>query len=137
MTTSEEPMDVRRLDELERRVSALEFDMLPHRRLGPRPESHTPDPEVVKSLVEVARRALQKEQQMVRAKFMCQEIRHTHYGTATTIILRPQYDQSIEEDKRFAKATPSGEVTMFVDNPPAQAFFELGKSYYLDFSKAE
>lgn len=76
---------------------------------------------------------------MVRAKFMVQEIRQHHYGNpgATTVILRPQYDQSIEEDKRFAKATPSGEVSMYIDNPPAQAFFELGKTYYLDFTKAE
>jgi hypothetical protein len=74
---------------------------------------------------------------MVRAKFMCQEIHRNHYGQGTTIILRPQYDQSIEEDRRFAKATPSGEVVMHVDNPPAQAFFELGKTYYLDFSKID
>jgi hypothetical protein len=70
---------------------------------------------------------------------MVQEIRQYNYGSvgATTIILRPQYDQNIEEDKRFAKATPTGEVSMYVDNPLAQAFFELGKLYYLDFSKAD
>jgi hypothetical protein len=74
---------------------------------------------------------------MVRAKFTVPEIRQHAGCVATTIVLRPQYDQTIGEDKRFAKATPSGEVTMYVDNPPAQAFFELGKAYYLDFSKVE
>lgn len=57
---------------------------------------------------------------MVRAKFMVQEIIHHSYGSGTTIVLRPQYDTSVEADKRFAKATPNGELRMFVDNPPAQ-----------------
>ena len=75
---------------------------------------------------------------MVRAKFVCQEIRHMYYNPASrTVVLRPQYDQTIEEDRRFAKATPSGEMTMYIDNPPAAEFFELGKTYYLDFSKAD
>lgn len=74
--------------------------------------------------------------EMVRAKFMVQEIRNHSHNCGTTIILRPQYDTTVEEDKRFAKSTPSGELSMFVDNPPAQEFFEMGKTYYLDFSKA-
>lgn len=43
-----------------------------------------------------------------------------------------QYDQSIPEDQRFAKASPSGEFRIVIDNPAAQAQFELGKSYYFD-----
>ena len=75
---------------------------------------------------------------MVRAKFTVVETRqHANTAGATTIVLRPQYDTSVEEDKRFAKYTPSGELTMYVDNPPAQAFFELGKTYYIDFNIAE
>lgn len=71
---------------------------------------------------------------MVRAKFMLQEITTTNYGSQK-FLFRPQYDTSIAEDERFAKATPNGEFWMFVDNPPAQAFFKLGKTYYLDFSE--
>lgn len=114
------------------------------RRLGPPPwypyrsqeEEDAARDEFVASLV--AEIKSRQEMKMVRAKFMVQEIRQHYYGNpgATTVILRPQYDQSIEEDKRFAKATPTGEVSMYIDNPPAQAFFELGKTYYLDFSKA-
>jgi hypothetical protein len=75
---------------------------------------------------------------MVRGKFTVQEIRHhSWHPSATTLVLRPQYDTATEEDKRFSKATPSGELTMLVDNPPAQAFFEMGKTYYLDFTRAE
>jgi hypothetical protein len=73
----------------------------------------------------------------VRAKFQVQEKRSHHWGTGQTIVLRPQYDQTIPEDQRFAKATPSGEFTMFVDNPPAQVALELGKFYYVDFTPAE
>lgn len=114
-----------------------------HVRLGPNHREPTPEEikehsDALVELVEAARRALQKEQQMVRAKFMLQEVRHHHWNKdSVTLILRPQYDTTIEEDKRFAKATPSGELSMQVDNPPAAAFFELGKTYYLDFTKAE
>ena len=132
------------IEDLQRRVSSLERITIGHRRLGP--SHHEPTADEIREhsdklveIFEAAHRASQKEKQMVRAKFMVQEIRRHHYGNpgATTIILRPQYDENIEEDKRFAKATPTGEISMYVDNPPAQAFFELGKKYYLDFSPAD
>ena len=75
---------------------------------------------------------------MVRGKFTLSEIRHHNWSpTAQTFVFSAVYDQTTEENKRYSKATPSGRLEMTVDNPPAQAFFELGKSYYLDFSKAE
>jgi hypothetical protein len=46
------------------------------------------------------------------------------------------YDQGLaEEDRSFAKATPSGTLEIQVDNPNAQ--FELGAFYYLDFTPVE
>ena len=42
-----------------------------------------------------------------------------------------------EEDKAFWKYTPSGTVEMTIDNPPASEMFEIGKTYYLDFTVAE
>ena len=53
-------MENPRLDELERRVAAIERELLMHRRLGPSPESHTPDPKIVEKLVESARAAIQE-----------------------------------------------------------------------------
>lgn len=41
------------------------------------------------------------------------------------------------ENHRFWKATPSGELTMQVDNLPAVAEMKPGDEYYLDFRKAE
>lgn len=72
---------------------------------------------------------------MVRAKFMVSKIAKQSWG-GSEITFYPQYDTTIEEDRRFSKATPSGSLIISVDNPPAEAFFELGKQYYLDFTKA-
>ena len=44
------------------------------------------------------------------------------------------YDDTIPEDQRYCKATPSGKFTMVIDNPAALAFFEIGKYYYFDAS---
>lgn len=48
-----------RLSDLERRVAQIEFDLLPHRRLGPSPESHAPDPATVDRLVEQVKAAIE------------------------------------------------------------------------------
>lgn len=72
---------------------------------------------------------------MVRAKFQVQKIARTAWGNGVEITLSPQYDTSIPEDQRFAKATPSGSITMYIDNPPASEFLELGKYFYVDFTR--
>jgi hypothetical protein len=75
---------------------------------------------------------------MVRAKFTLQSITKHHGNQAGQgFVFGAVSADNVEENKRFHKYTPSGQLTMYVDNPPAQEFFELGKSYYLDFSKAE
>ncbi len=78
---------------------------------------------------------------MVRAKFAVQSVTKTYYqgkeNGGVTIKLSPQYDTSIEEDRRFSKATPSGEITMFVDNPPASEFLIAGGVFYVDFTPVE
>jgi hypothetical protein len=78
----------------------------------------------------------QRRNQMVRAKFMVTKVATTNYGQKE-ITLSPQYDNSIEEDRRFAKATPSGTIQLYVDNPPASDYLELGKQFYVDFTKVE
>lgn len=115
-----------------------------HRRLGPPPwypyrsqeEADRARDEFVDSLVtEIKSR---QEMKMVRGKFTLQSITHHSWSpTAQTFKFMAVYDTATEENARFAKATPNGSLEMTVDNPPAQAFFEIGKNYYLDFSKAE
>ncbi len=71
----------------------------------------------------------------VRGKFVVQSIETYSYG-GKVIKLATQYDQTIPEDQKFAKATPSGSIQMTVDNPPAAEFLELGKAFYVDFTPA-
>lgn len=41
------------------------------------------------------------------------------------------------EDSVFGRYTPNGSLNMGIRNPSAAAVFEVGKSYYLDFTLAE
>lgn len=53
-------------------------------------------------------------------------------------IFRCQYDpQTIEEDKGFQKATPTGEARFQIDNPKATEQLVIGKHYYFDITPAE
>ena len=75
---------------------------------------------------------------MVRAKFRVTKVAKTVYGgnaEQVEVTLSPEYDTSIPEYARFAKATPSGTIQLFIDNPPASDQLELGKYFYVDFSE--
>jgi hypothetical protein len=74
---------------------------------------------------------------MVRAKFRVTKIAEWCYGGGKEITLAPQYDTSIPEDQRYAKATPSGEIYMQVDNPAALEVLSLGTYFYVDFTPIE
>jgi len=69
---------------------------------------------------------------MVRAKFTVTAI--TDRGWMKEVELTCLYDEKIPEDRRFQKATPSGRITMQVDNPSALDVFKLGAQFYADFS---
>ena len=73
---------------------------------------------------------------MVRAKLCVQKVAKCSYG-GSEITLSAVYDQTIPEDQRYAKATPSATFQMYVNNPPAEEFFELGKYVYCDFSRTD
>lgn len=77
----------------------------------------------------------------VRAKFVCKSItRQKHWdsskGEIHSIKLEPVTSGS-EENKAFYAATPGGSVQLDTLNESAGKQFELGKSYYLDFTEAE
>jgi hypothetical protein len=46
------------------------------------------------------------------------------------------YDDKIEEDRRFQKATPTGNALFVIDNPGAYGQLVIGKYYYFDISEA-
>lgn len=83
----------------------------------------------------------QRRQQMVRAKFTVSKIESHFYAgkeqPGKTVVLTPQYDESIPEDRRFAKATPSGEMRMYIDNPSAVEYLKAGEAFYVDFTAVE
>lgn len=76
----------------------------------------------------------------VRAKFRCNAETRKKWGPDDSQVTRSYefmavYDDETPEDQRYAKATPTGSLTIQVDNPDVA--FEPGKTYYLDFTPAE
>jgi hypothetical protein len=79
---------------------------------------------------------------MVRAKFYCESIQHSNIpGTDAyaNITLRPVFGSYGDGDpdgvnKQWSKQTPSGLLQMCVTNAAAIDEFELGKTYFLDFT---
>lgn len=70
----------------------------------------------------------------IRAKFRCiSETRSAFNAEQRTLVFQPMYDPKlVDEDRSFAKYTPSGKLEIVVDNP--NAAFVLGQDYYLDFT---
>ena len=48
-----------------------------------------------------------------------------------------QYDTGIPAEKRFFDATPSGDITILVNNQEVLNEMVLGEKYYVDFTKAK
>ena len=75
----------------------------------------------------------------VRAKFTC-NAKIPAYGS-TTVFFNAVYSNRdgtrAEENKVFSDATPSGSISISIaDGKPAVDAFEIGKSYYVDFTPA-
>lgn len=76
----------------------------------------------------------------VRAKMKCYAVQRLMDGKPDTevaeIRMMPVYDDGDPANKTWSKATPSGEVRLFITNPAAIDAFEPGKSYFVDFTPA-
>ena len=70
----------------------------------------------------------------MRAKFHVNSVTHDGYGRS--VKMQAVHDGS-PENNQFAKATPSGNLEMYISNPDAMDFLTPNKSYYLDFTPAE
>lgn len=79
---------------------------------------------------------------MVRAKFVVES-----YETRKSNTRDPQSEElrsikmiavsdGSEENKRFFRWTPNGQINIGILNPEAWKQLELGKSYYVDFTEA-
>jgi len=69
----------------------------------------------------------------VRAKFVVSGM--MDYGSQKEVHLRALHDPITEEDRRFCRATPSGDMKMRIDNPVALAEFQIGALFYVDFHR--
>jgi len=69
----------------------------------------------------------------VRAKLHLKSETTYEWG-GKKLTFETRYDNSIPEDRRFQKATPTGSIDMHIDNPAALEQFKLGSDYYVDFS---
>lgn len=71
----------------------------------------------------------------IRAKVMVASIKRDAYSSGAEIRLVAHYDDTIPEDQRFVKYTPTAEFTMRVDNPAVLERMTLGKKFYADFTE--
>lgn len=75
---------------------------------------------------------------IVRAKFRVKAVELYHQPAGSgRVKMEAVHDTATPENERFTKYTPSGELSMHVDNPPALEVFRPGKVFYLDFIEAE
>jgi len=72
----------------------------------------------------------------MRCKVSCTAKVPSGDGSGIYLHFSPVYTGS-EENKQFFKYTPGGVVNFNVVNPETAASFEVGKEYYVDFTKAE
>ena len=75
-----------------------------------------------------------EEHQTIRCKFICSSVKENYLvsGSNWEYEFYAVYSGS-EENKKFWKATPSGNLKFGSMNGP---FFQVGSEYYLDISKA-
>lgn len=71
---------------------------------------------------------------MVRGKFRVEQVTEHARFSGREVKLEAVYDDGIEENRRFAEATPTGEITMHIDNPAAAEQFKVGTELYVDFT---
>lgn len=73
---------------------------------------------------------------MVRGKFRVLSRKVTQYPGVTIELGAVSHDGT-PENERFHRYTPSGTITMTVDNPAADAEFQPGREFYVDFTPVE
>lgn len=73
----------------------------------------------------------------IRGLMRVESVTEYGYSKAKTVKFRAMYDTSTEEGRRFAEATPLGNIELFVSNPVALEQFKIGKDFYVDFVAKE
>lgn len=72
---------------------------------------------------------------VIRSKFKLISITTTYWNQNCRVYkFQAEYDQSIAEDQRFYKATPTATLEITVDNENVVNEWKLGNYYYFDAS---
>lgn len=71
----------------------------------------------------------------VRAKFIVSEVTEYQGNAGKRVKLYPVTADDIAENQRFHQYTPSGNIEMHVNNPPAADQFKPGMAFYVDFTE--
>ncbi len=71
----------------------------------------------------------------VRAKVTCEALVNNEVTFRT--VYEGDAAKADTENARFTEATPWGTIQLGISNPAALTQFEVGKSYYVDFTPAE
>ncbi len=73
---------------------------------------------------------------MIRAKFLVHSVTK-HSDGAESIEAHATSGRTGTANAQWAKMTPSGKLTMHINNPDAHGKIKPGKHYFLDISEAE
>lgn len=75
---------------------------------------------------------------VVRAKVTVDERKEMKWNpSARELTMRCVHASEIPEDQKFSQATPSGHITLLIDNPAALEKLPMGKTFYVDFIPAD
>lgn len=74
----------------------------------------------------------------MRAKFVVSNVERFETGERVTFraVCKPEGygDDGLDEDNTFSKFTPTADLSMYIANPSLLGQFEIGQTYYADFS---
>lgn len=77
----------------------------------------------------------------MKAKFEVKEVTENEDGSENlsmrAVSEQPFDAEGVSDDNSFARYTPSGELTMLVNNPNLKGKIVVGEKYYLTFEKAD
>lgn len=73
----------------------------------------------------------------VRSKFKVSQVSDLNEDGSKSVVLYAVYGDGKTENAEYWKLTPSGQIRMSTINEKAWSQFEIGKEYYVDFTRAE
>jgi hypothetical protein len=81
----------------------------------------------------------QKKETLMRAKMQCQSVKQSGYKPGEVVqedvTLHAVYGPEGSANRTWATATPSGSLTLQINNPKAFGHFKIGGFYFVDLQE--